>query len=209
MINFFVLLFAFSLIFLSVTERFRSYANLMCLQGILLFVISFFLLTEINWLNLLFITAETLIFKAIIIPVLLYRIINRTGVSKAHKSALPIFYQLILTVLAFFVSIGISFMFKDPAITPSFLIISISAMLCGLLFIIAHKRIFSHMIGFLMLENAVFLFSIAVGAEMPILINTGILIDLIITTLILSVFLTKVNKHNPNLESDQLTQLKD
>jgi hydrogenase-4 component E len=55
----------------------------------------------------------------------------------------------------------------------------------------------------------VFLFSIAVGVEMPMLINTGILIDLIITTLILSIFLTKVNKHNPNLESDQLTQLKD
>jgi hydrogenase-4 component E len=82
-------------------------------------------------------------------------------------------------------------------------------MLCGLLLIISHNRIFSHMVGFLVLENAVFLFSIAVGAEMPILINTGILIDLIITTLILSVFLTKVNKHNPNLESDQLTQLKD
>jgi hydrogenase-4 component E len=181
----------------------------MCLQGILLFVISFFLLKEINWLNLLFITTETLIFKAIIIPFLLYRIINRTGVSKVHKSALPIFYQLLLTVLAFFVSIGISFMFKDPAITPSFFIISISAMLCGLLFIISHRRIFSHMVGFLVLENAVFLFSIAVGAEMPILINTGILIDLIITTFILSVFLTKVNKHNPTLEADQLTQLKD
>jgi hydrogenase-4 component E len=150
-----------------------------------------------------------LIFKAIIIPFLLYRIINRTGVSKVHKSALPIFYQLILTIVAFFVSIGIAFMFKDPAITPSFFIISISAMLCGLLLIISHKRIFSHMVGFLVLENAVFLFSIAVGAEMPMLINTGIFIDLIITTLILSVFLTKVNKHNPNLESDRLTQLKD
>jgi hypothetical protein len=57
--------------------------------------------------------------------------------------------------------------------------------------------------------NAVFLFSIAVGSEMPILINTEILINLIIATLILSVFLTKVNKHNPNLESDRLTQLKD
>lgn len=209
MIDFFVLLFAFSLIFLSITERFRSYANLICIQGILLFVVSFFLLTEINWVNLIFVTAETLLFKAIITPYLLYRIINRTGVSKVHKSALPIFYQLILTVLAFFVSIGITFMLDDKAIDPSFLVISISAVLCGLLLIITHKRIFSHMIGLLVLENAVFLFSIAVGAEMPILINTGILIDLVVTILILSVFLTKINEHNQNLESDKLTQLKD
>jgi hydrogenase-4 membrane subunit HyfE len=44
---------------------------------------------------------------------------------------------------------------------------------------------------------------------MPILINTGILLDLIITTLILSVFLTKVNEHNRSLEVDNLTKLKD
>jgi len=209
MIDVFVLLFAFSLIFLSITERFRSYANLMCIQGLLLFFISFFLLKEIVWTNLLFITAETLIFKAIVIPVLLYRIINKTGVSKVHKSALPVFSQLILTILAFLVSIGISFMLKDSTIKPSFLIISISSMLSGLLLIIAHKRIFSHMVGFLVIENAVFLFSIAAGTEMPILINTGILIDLIITALILSVFLTKVSKYDKNLESDKLTQLKD
>lgn len=209
MINLFVLLFAFSLIFLSITERFRSYANLMCIQGILLFLISFSLLKEINWANLLFITVETLLFKAIIIPFLLYRIIRNTGVNRVHKSSLPVFYQLLLTMLAFFVSIGISFLLKDPMINPSFLIISISAMFCGLLLIITHKRIFSHMVGFLVLENAVFLFSIAAGTEMPILINTGILIDLIVTTLILSIFLTKVNEYNHTLEADKLTQLKD
>ncbi|MDR2423574.1 MAG: hypothetical protein LBD59_02480 [Prevotellaceae bacterium] len=209
MIDFFVLLFAFSLIFLSITERFRSYANLICMQGVLLFLISFFLLTEVNWLNMLFITSETLLFKAVITPYLLYRIINKTGVSKVHKSALPVFYQLILTMFAFFVSIGIAFLLNDRAINPSFLAISISSMLCGLLLIITHKRIFSHMVGFLVLENAVFLFSIAAGTEMPILINTGILIDLVITTLILSVFLTKVNERNQSLEVDNLTLLKD
>jgi hydrogenase-4 component E len=179
------------------------------MQGVLLFLISFFLLTEVNWLNMLFITSETLLFKAVITPYLLYRIINKTGVSKVHKSALPVFYQLILTMFAFFVSIGIAFLLNDRAINPSFLAISISSMLCGLLLIITHKRIFSHMVGFLVLENAVFLFSIAAGTEMPILINTGILIDLVITTLILSVFLTKVNERNQSLEVDNLTLLKD
>ena len=158
---------------------------------------------------MLFITTETLLFKAIITPYLLYRIIGKTGVSKVHKSALPVFYQLILTMFAFFVSIGIAFLLNDRAINPSFLAISISSMLCGLLLIITHRRIFSHMVGFLVLENAVFLFSIAAGTEMPILINTGILIDLVITTMILSVFLTKVNERNQSLEVDNLTLLKD
>jgi hydrogenase-4 component E len=110
---------------------------------------------------------------------------------------------------ALFASMAMAFNLQDSAIEPSFLIISVSTMLSGLLLIITHKRIFSHMVGFLMLENAVFLFSIAVGTEMPMMINTCVLIDLFITTIILSSFLIKVNNNLPDSEIDALTQLKD
>ncbi|MDR2563055.1 MAG: hypothetical protein LBC98_03845 [Prevotellaceae bacterium] len=209
MIDLFILFFAFTLIFLSITERFRSYANLIAVQGVLLFCISFSLLKDVNAVNLVFITIETLVFKAMIVPWLMYRIIRKTGVSRVHKSALPTFYQLLLTMAALFASMAMAFNLNDSSIEPSFLIISVGTMLSGLLLIITHKRIFSHMVGFLILENAVFLFSIAVGTEMPMLINTCILIDLFITTIILSSFLIKVSVGLPDSEMDMLTQLKD
>ncbi|MDR1055441.1 MAG: hypothetical protein LBL90_06375 [Prevotellaceae bacterium] len=209
MIKLFILLFAFSLIFLSITERFRTYAMLIRLQGFLLFGISFYLLEDINPLNLIFIVLETLIFKAIIVPWLLYRIIHQTGIARVHKNALPSFYSAILTIIALLISIVTAYALSDSKIDASFLTISIFTMLTGLLLIITHKRIFSHMVGFLVIENAVFLFSIAAGTEMPMLINTGILLDIFISVLILSFFITKVNDSLHTADSENLTELKD
>lgn len=209
MIKLFILLFAFSLIFMSVTERFRTYAMLIRLQGFLLFGISFYLLEDINPLNLAFIVLETLIFKAIIVPWLLYRIVRKTGISKVHQQALPSFYSATLVVIALLASVAIAYVMQDPKIETSFLAISIFTMLTGLLLIITHKRIFSHMVGFLVIENAVFLFSIAAGAEMPMLINTGILLDIFISVLILSFFITRVSNGTQNTDNKELTQLRD
>jgi hydrogenase-4 component E len=194
---------------MSVTERFRVYAMLIRFQGLLLFGISFYLLEEINFLNLIFVITETLIFKALIVPMLLYKIIRKTGIARVHKNALPIFYSGALTLIALLISVAIAHSMSDPKIDASFLTISIFTMLTGLLQITTHKRIFSHMIGFLVIENAVFLFSIAAGTEMPALINTGILLDIFISVLILSFFITKANIGSLNTNNENLTELKD
>ena len=72
-----VILFAITLLYLGVTERYRTYANLIGLQGIILFVLSFLNLEKITPGNLLFVASETLVFKVIVVPYFLYRIINR------------------------------------------------------------------------------------------------------------------------------------
>ncbi|MDR0660887.1 MAG: hypothetical protein LBG19_08845 [Prevotellaceae bacterium] len=209
MIALLILLFAVSLIFFSITERFRTYAMLIGLQGVLLFGISFSLLREINTLNLIFIVVETLVFKALIVPWLLYRIIKRTKTARVHKGALPAFYSILLVILAMLVSVVLTSVLKDAKVDSFFLAISIFALLTGMILITTHKRIFSHMVGFLVIENAVFLFSIAAGAEMPMLINTAILLDIFISVLILGVFMTKIEDRMHSLETDMLTKLKD
>lgn len=209
MIALLILLFAVSLIFFSTTERFRTYAMLVGVQGVLLFGISFWLLKEINTLNLIFIVVETLVFKAIVVPWLLYRIIKRTKTARVHKGALPAFYSILLVIAAMLVSVVLTSVLQDATVDNFFLAISIFAMLTGMILITTHKRIFSHMIGFLVVENAVFLFSIAAGSEMPMLINTAILLDIFMSVLILGVFMTKIEDRMHSLETDMLTKLKD
>ena len=82
-------------------------------------------------------------------------------------------------------------------------------MLVGLLLITVHRRIFTHMVGFLIIENAVFFFSLAVGAHMPMLVNVGVLLDILMGVLILGMFITRLNSSTAMLDSDELTKLKD
>jgi hydrogenase-4 component E len=179
------------------------------MQGFFLFGICFALLDEIEPVNLAFIVVETVIFKAMIVPALMYRIIRRTNINRVHKDSLPTFYSVILTTMALVVSVVLVLVLNDNAINPLFFSIALFAMLTGLLLIITHKRIFSHMVGFLVIENAVFLFSVAVGTEMPMLINVGVLLDIFMSVLIFTIFITRINSRMHNLDIDTLTTIRD
>lgn len=80
-----IVLFAGTLVYISIAERFRSYAKLIAAQGVLLFFIALIELKTIDLANLIFVSAETLLFKAIVVPYFLFRIINQTKVYKVHQ----------------------------------------------------------------------------------------------------------------------------
>jgi hydrogenase-4 component E len=204
MVNYLIVLFAVTLIYLSIAERFRIYAGLMGLQGLLLFGITLLELKEVNTANLVFIASETLLFKAILVPFLLFRIIRKTGVYKVHNLAMPGFYLLILTIIALILSMILSNAMMNPFINTIYLAIALFCFFTGMLLIITHKYILSQVIGFLIIENAVFILSLAVGNEKPMLINIGILLDIFVGVLILGMFALRLKPHTL-----ELTRLKD
>ena len=199
-----VILFAITLIYLSVTERFRIYATLIGFQGILLFILAFLEMDVLTIGSLIFIVTETLLFKVIIVPYFLYKIINKTGIARVHDKALPGFYSLIFVSFGLLLSIIIAYSMKIKFDNITYFVVSFFALFTGLFLIISHKKIFSHLIGFLIIENAVFLLSLAIGSEMPMLINIGILLDLFVSVLILGIFSMRLKQH-----AYQLTMLKD
>lgn len=204
MVNYLIVLFAVTLIYLSIAERFRIYAGLMGLQGLLLFGITLLELKEVNTANLVFIASETLLFKAILVPFLLFRIIKKTGVYKVHNLAMPGFYLLILTIIALILSMILANAMINPFINTIYLAIALFCFFTGMLLIITHKYILSQVIGFLIIENAVFILSLAVGNEKPMLINIGILLDIFVGVLILGMFALRLKPHTL-----ELTRLKD
>jgi hydrogenase-4 component E len=199
-----VIVFAITLIYLSMTERFPIYAGLIGFQGGLLFVLSFLELQAITLGTLLFVAIETLVFKVIIVPVLLFRIINKTGETRVHEKALPGFYSLLFVSLGLLLSIAVSFSMQTTPSNMIYFIVAFFAVYTGLFMIISHRKIFSHLVGFLVIENAVLLLSLAIGSEMPMLINIGILLDIFVSVLILGIFAMRLKQH-----AHELTMLRD
>lgn len=204
MVYYFIVLFAITLVYFAAAERLIIYTRLVGLQGLLLCGIAFFELKEVNSVNLIFIIAESFIFKALLIPYLLVRIIKHSGVSKVHSLAIPGFYMLIFSIFALLISVILAKSLVNPFINTIYLVIALYALLTGLLLIVTHRLIISHLIGFLIIENAVFIFSLAVGNEMPMLINIGILLDIFVGVLILGFFGLRLKAH-----TNELTMLKD
>ncbi len=199
-----IILFAITLIYLSITERFRIYTILIGLQGFLLFLLAFFELEVVTIGSLIFVATETLLFKVIIVPYFLNRIIKKTGVSRVHDKALPGFYSLLFIAFGLVLSIMVAHSLEAPVDYSLFFIVSLFAIYTGLFIIISHKKVFSHLIGFLIIENAVLLLSMALGSGMPVLINIGILLDIFVSVLILGIFIMRLKQN-----TSQLTMLKD
>ena len=199
-----VILFSITLIYLSITERFPIYATLIGIQGLILFALSLLELHKITLGTLLFVAIETLVFKVLIVPYLLRRIIKKTGVVRVSEHAMPGFYSLLFVTLGLLLSIIVSLSLKTQTGTLVYFIVSFFAIYTGLFLIITHIRIFAHLVGFLVIENAVLLLSLAIGSEMPMLINIGILLDIFVSVLILGIFVMRLKQH-----THELTLLKD
>ena len=88
--------------------------------------------------------------------------------------------------------------------------VALICMMSGILFIITHQNIFTHIVGFVILENGVFLLSLAVGTEMPVMVNLAILMDIFVGVLVLGIFFNRIgDKYNKVEVNEVLTELVD
>jgi hydrogenase-4 component E len=209
MLILFYVLFGISLVYIAATEKFKHYIQVYSIQGILLFGMAIIELKNFSYLNLAFILAETIIFKSIIVPYLLRKIMQNTGINNVHKRSLQGNYTVMLMLIILGVSLLLAEVLSIPSVNDVFMVIAYFTLFTGLLLISVRKLLFGHLVGFLIIENAVFLFSIAVGNEFPMLVNTGILLDIFIAVLIMSIFLTRIGHKMGGFEAETLSKLKD
>lgn len=204
-----IILYIITLIYISIVERFRNYATIIAYQGWLLLGIALLRLHTLEWLELSFIILETLIFKALIVPAILMRVIRQTNINRVKSSGTSQFNSLMLSFTALVVSAITTYYVADSSVHMIFFGVALYALLSGLILIVLRSRIFSHMVGFLVIENGVFLFSMAIGVELPMLINLAIMLDILISILILGMFLRRMDDDMHTDESDALTSIKD
>ncbi len=204
-----IILYIITLIYISIVERFRNYASIIACQGWLLLGIALLRLHTLDWLELSFIILETLIFKAIVVPAILMRVIRQTKINRVRTSGSSQFNSLMLSFTALVVSAITTYYVADSSVHMIFFGVALYALLSGLILIVLRSRIFSHMVGFLVIENGVFLFSMAIGVEMPMLINAAIMLDILMSVLMLGLFMTKVDDQIHTDDSDSLTHVKD
>ena len=204
-----IILYVITLVYVAMVERFRSYASIIAFQGWILLGIALLRLHSLNWLELSFIILETLIFKALIVPAILMRVIKQTKINRIGSSGRSQFNSLMLSFSALVASAITTYYVADSSVHMIFFGVALYALLSGLILIVLRSRIFTHMVGFLVIENGVFLFSMAIGVEMPMLINAAIMLDIMMSVHMLGLFMTKVDSQIHTDNSDSLTHVKD
>ena len=203
-----IILYILSLIYLSIADRFRNQTTILTVQGLLLFGIAMARLHDFHPVEMSFIIIETLVFKAIVIPGILLHVINKTKINRITESSSQ-FGALVMSIIALVASCTITYYMKNNDANTISFGVALYALLSGLILIVMRKRVFAHLVGFLVIENGVFLFSMAIGVELPMLINLAIMLDILISILVLGMFLQRMDNDMNTDESDALTSIKD
>jgi hydrogenase-4 component E len=209
MTNVLLIIFIISLLYVAIANRIITYVRVLALQGLILFGVTFLQLHEIQKWNLALILLETIVFKTIAVPVFLGYLIKRNKITRETEPYLPHFVSLIIITMIVVITVLLANSIKDTHLDKIFFIVSLSTLFTGLYFIASRKKIITHVMGYLMIENGVFVLSLAVGNEMPNLVNLGIMLDVFGSVLILGIFLNKIGDVFKAVDVDQLSNLKD
>jgi hydrogenase-4 component E len=159
--------------------------------------------------NLVLIIAENLIFKTIAVPWFLNTIIKRNQITRETEPYLPNFVSLMIVTAIILLSIVITTSLDDIFIAKNLFIVAISTLFSALYLIMSRRKIITHVICYLILENGVFLLSLSTGNEMPMLVNLGIMLDIFASVLILGVFFNKIGDVLKDPDVGLLRNLKD
>lgn len=209
MLHVILIIFLISLFYLSIANRMSTYVNVLALQGVLLFFVAFLELKSINTLNLIAILLETIIFKSLAVPIFIKYVLKRNHITREAEPYLPNFVSLIITTVIVVTTIILSNTMEESYLDKMFFVVALSTLFTGLYFIASRRKIITHVMGYLVIENGVFVLSLAVGNEMPMLVNLGIMLDIFASVLILGIFLNKIGDVFKDIDVDQLTNLKD
>lgn len=200
---------AMTLLYLSIANRLYTYLRILVFQGFILFGTTYLTLTEVNTLNLILIMVETIGFKAIAVPWFMNYIITRNKITREAEPYLPNFISLIIVTIIIVSTIVLSVSIDDQNLDKTYFVVAVSTLFTGLYLIVSRKKIITHVIGYLVIENGVFVLSLAVGNEMPMLVNLGIMLDIFASVLILGVFFNKIGDVIKDPDVDLLRNLKD
>lgn len=209
--NALIVLFGLTMLYISITSRMQAYIRVLSFQGFLLFLICNFCIEKTDLFNFLILIFETLIVKTILIPLFLTKILHKNFVYRDTEPNIPHFYCLILSSIILFGGFMISNI-KIQAfegLNTMYFGVSIAVIIISLFLITIRHKVLTNVTGFIALENGIFLLSLSVAKEMPIIVNLGILLDLFIAVFILGLLINRINEAFEDLNVCKLCGLKD
>jgi hydrogenase-4 component E len=155
--------------------------------------------------------ALTVVIKVIVIPRILKKVVERLNVTRELVMNVNIPAGLLicgaLVILAFFIT--------QPIIPLGFLLtrdslsIALAIVLIGFFIMIARKKAVTQVIGFLVMENGLFLGATVAAHGMPLIVELGIFFDVLVAVLIIGIYTHRIQDAFDSVDTSKLTVLKE
>jgi hydrogenase-4 component E len=192
-------------------RRVVSLVNLLALQGAVLFLATLLLAWRTGQHHLYVSAALTLALKVCFLPWLLHRLIRKLGVYWDAEPLLNISGTMLLGLLIVVFSFGLAqpIVALASTATRSGIGIAIAVILLAFLTMITRRKATSQLIGFLSMENGLFFGAMSATYGMPMIVELGVALDVLVAMLVLGVFFFQIREQFDSLDLHHLESLKE
>jgi hydrogenase-4 component E len=162
--------------------------------------------------ELFLIAGALFLLKALAIPVFLSRIIQTVHVNRDKGTFLPAPIAMHVALGFLMVSYLLARELPPPAIGGAGwpdATASISLLCTGLLIMLTRRIALSQVIGFLVMENGIYLFGLTQTTDMPLLVEMGVLLDVLVGVMISGLIAFRIQKSFEHIDVTLLSELKD
>lgn len=210
LVNFLITLTLATVFLIIIARHFISVIMAVMLQGFLLAALCIALGWATGIQEMYIAAVLTLLVKAGIIPFVLKKAVSRVATNRESESFLSLKMTLLLAACLVFIAylatgqvIG-----KESGLIHEALPAAISLMLIGLFLMISRKYPIMQIIGLVVIENGIFLAGIGTTNGMPLVIELGIFMDILVGVLIMGVLVFKINQSFDTIDAKNLRNLR-
>lgn len=145
-------------------------------------------------LDLWIIAGITIVAKAILLPWLLIRVVRRVRISREIESVIPTSATFTLAagvvVLAFHLNASLGPV--RQTITGNALPVGLTLILIGVLVMASRRKALVQMVGLFASENGIFFTAMAISQGMPLIIEIGVILDVVLGALVMGILVLRV-----------------
>jgi hydrogenase-4 component E len=149
--------------------------------------------------------------KAVAIPRLLLHSIREAGVRREVEPMTSLHVSIlgaaVLVALAFWLAseMALPFFLASRLLVPA----AIANVLLGFLLVVARRQAITQVVGYLVLENGVFVFGLGLASQQPIVVELSVLLDLLVGVFVMGIAINHISQTFDHMDTTALTSLRE
>jgi hydrogenase-4 component E len=191
------------------TSRLAFSVRAVALQGVVLGILPA-LVHPFSW-HLVLIVVSIIAVKGAVIPILIIRAVKKAEIQREFEPFIGYIPSLVLGAL--FTSVAFIFAAKLP-LAPEhegllFVPASIATLMCGFLVLMGRRKAISQVIGYLLMENGIFVFGLLLAEAMPLMVEAGALLDLLVGVFVMGIVINHISREFSSIDTSRLSALRE
>jgi hydrogenase-4 component E len=178
-------------------------------QGVILGVLPS-IIHSFSW-HLVVITGGIILAKGLVIPWLISDAVRKARIKREVEPFIGYVPTLILGAVA----TALAFVFAERLpLAPEhqdllFVPAAIATLMTGFLVLTTRRKAISQVIGYLVLENGIFIFSLLLTTAMPVMVEAGVLLDLLVGIFVMGIVINHISREFSSVDTSRLSALKE